>query len=464
MRFKPSAGSDIDLLPTTRIFKTESFRLAALFATSLLALSWILLGVVYWIVNDTETAALVGAIDSDVATILNGYRDEGLPEAIEVVQQRLGSGAHSIANATAGYFLIQDQHSDRLAGNLDALAPRLGLFSLRTSVTGTPVTVLGRGRYISDGVYLFVGRDTGGIVATKRRILIAFIWIAGASVLIAGVGGTLFGIRFMARTDAIAQTCEAFITGKFNDRVPVRGSGDELDRLATAVNTMLDRISALVDNLRQVSSDIAHDLRTPLTRLRHRLENARLKSVTPSDYAAAVTLAIDDTDRLLAIFGALLRISQIESGSRLATFADVPLSDLLAKMFDMYRPVAEDHHQALQSDIRAKITIRGDAELLTQLFSNLIENAIRHTPPRSIISIGLTIVDNSPVACIADSGPGIPAAERDKVLRRFYRLTSSRSTPGNGLGLALAAAIANLHQARLDLTDNAPGLRVRLSF
>jgi signal transduction histidine kinase len=227
---------------------------------------------------------------------------------------------------------------------------------------------------------------------------------------------------------------------------------------------MLDRISTLLDNLRQVSSDVAHDLRTPLTHLRNRLEEASRKSVTSDDYAAVVTRAIEDTDHLLVIFAALLRISQIESGSRLAVFSPLSLSDLLERVFEMYRPVAEDQHQTLLQEIENDVRIRGDGELLTQMFSNLIENAIRHTPPGTRILIRLAVSGNTATASIEDTGPGIPAPEHDKVFRRFYRLTGSRTTPGYGLGLALVAAIAGLHNLKIALGDNHPGLCFLLSF
>ena len=450
-----------------RVFKTESFRSAALFATLFLLLSLVLLGAVYWIVDDTQTAALIGAVDADINTIRNGYSGEGLPEAIEVVQQRLGSGAYAGTDLPGGYILIRDEATGKFAGNLQPIATRLGLFSFSVPRAKRPesrVKVLGRGVYIARGIYLFVGRDTSQIAATRVRILEAFAWIEAAAVILAGLGGIFFSVRFTRRIDAITRTCRAIIAGKFNDRMPLRGSGDELDGLSATLNDMLDRISALLDNLRQVSSDVAHDLRTPLTHLRNRLEEARQKSATADEYAAVVTHAIEDTDRLLVIFAALLRISQIESGSRLAAFSTLSLSDLLEKVYEMYRPVAEDAHQMLVRDLQKEVQIRGDGELLTQMFSNLIENAIRHAPADTRIMIRLSVPDGTPTASVEDNGPGIPAAEYDKVFRRFYRLTSSRSTPGNGLGLALVAAIANLHNARIELSDSRPGLCFRISF
>jgi signal transduction histidine kinase len=454
-------------LRPTRVLKTESFRSAALFATLFLVLSWALLGAVYWIVNETQTSALVGAVDADISTIRNGFREEGISEAIEVVQQRLGSGGYSGADLPGGFILIEDKATGRHAGNLGPLDHRLDLFSFdvpRKSGHDSKMTVLGRGVDIADGVYLFVGRDTGQIAATRGRILKAFAWIEGASIVLAALGGIFFSVQFMRRIDAITRTCQAIIAGRFNDRIPLRGSGDELDILSVAINDMLDRISMLLDNLRQVSSDVAHDLRTPLTHLRNRLEEARLNSVSTEDYAAVIAHAIEDTDHLLAIFAALLRISQIESGSRLAAFSALSLSDLLERICEMYRPVAEDEHYELTCDIEKDVRIRGDAELLTQLFSNLIENAIRHTPCGTRILIRLRAEGGAAAASIEDNGPGIPADERDKVFRRFYRLTSSRSTPGNGLGLALVAAIAHLHHAKIELEDGQPGLCVRTTF
>ena len=450
----------------TRVLKSESFRSAALFATLFLILSWVLLGVVYWIVDDTQKSALVGSVDADINTIRNGYREKGLSEAIEVVHQRLGSGEYSGADLAGGYILLHDAATGTVAGNVQQPADfQLGLF--RFSVPrrhDSAVNVLGRGVYIAGGVYLFVGRDTAPIAVTRLRILKAFAWIEAVSVVLAGLGGIFFSLQFTRRIDAITRTCQAIMAGRFSDRIPLRGSGDELDGLAAAINNMLDRIATLLDNLRQVSSDVAHDLRTPLTHLRGRLEEARQKSVTTEDYAAVVTHAIEDTDHLLAIFAALLRISQVESGSRLSAFAALSLSELLERIYEMYRPVAEDQHQVLLRDIQPGVWIRGDGELLTQMFSNLIENAIRHAPSGAGILIRLAVSGNSANASVEDNGPGIPADERDKVFRRFYRLTGSRSAPGNGLGLALVSAIANLHHAKIELRDNQPGLEVLTTF
>jgi signal transduction histidine kinase len=216
--------------------------------------------------------------------------------------------------------------------------------------------------------------------------------------------------------------------------------------------------------LRQVSSDIAHDLRTPLTHLRQRLERTQHESQTIEDYSAAVTMALADSDELLSIFTALLRISQIEAGTRAAQFGSVSLSDLGRRVFDMYQVVAQDMGHTLGQRIQPNVIIQGDHELLLQLLVNLIENALRHTPVGTRVEVVVGESRGRPLLEVRDTGRGVPACERDKVLRRFYRLADGRVQAGNGLGLALVSAIASLHGAKLTLSDNAPGLTVSLEF
>jgi signal transduction histidine kinase len=249
-----------------------------------------------------------------------------------------------------------------------------------------------------------------------------------------------------------------------NERIELHDGGREWDRLARVINDMLNRIAALLENLRQVSSDVAHDLRTPLTRLRNRLEQAREESATTADYVGAISAAIEDTDQILSIFGSLLSIAQVEAGSRLTKFAAVDLSGLCEKVFRIYGPVAEDYGHRLTADLAGDVVIRGDPELLTQMFTNLIENAIHHTPKGTTIGIALAAAAGDTVATVSDDGPGIAKDQTEKVLQRFYRLSSSRAAPGHGLGLALVAAVVQLHGGKLTLEDAAPGLKVAIRF
>jgi signal transduction histidine kinase len=458
-------------LRPTRIFKAESFRFAALFALVFLTLTAALIGTVLWIVAGAERQSLIAANDADISTVTNGLRAEGLDEAIEVVQQTLGTPAATVSVrrrfTPETFMVIEDTTGKVLAGNLPFVQCAPDIFTLALPpVSGHhyPRILLGRCAGLTATTTVFVGRDTAAMYATRARILHAFAWLALGTCAFSILGGLFLGRRFMAQVDAITQTCERVIAGKFNERIRTRGRDDEWDRLARAINEMLDRISTLLENLQQVSSDIAHDLRTPLTRLRSRLETAREQPPGLEEYPAVIARALVETDQLLSMFSALLRISQIEAGTRVQTFTSVSLSNVLQRLFDIYLPVAEDCAHLLSANLREGFIVRGDQELLTQLFSNLIENAIRHTPQGAQIRIALELVDGAAVASVSDNGPGVAPEDRDKVTRRFYRGSASRSSEGHGLGLALAAAIVQLHGARLELRDAAPGLRVIVAF
>jgi signal transduction histidine kinase len=269
----------------------------------------------------------------------------------------------------------------------------------------------------------------------------------------------------LRRLDRVNHAVGRIMLGSLSERLPAIGMSAEFDDLSTNLNLMLDRIEALMVGMRQVSTDIAHDLRTPLTRLRQRLEDMKeglggLKPVTEEQIEAAIA----QTDSILAIFRALLRISSLEAGAGKQRFAEVDLSEMLDRVFQAYRPVAEDTHHVLSAAIESAVKVRGDAELLTQAVTNLIENALVHTPTGSHIGLSVKQLEKGVVLTVADDGPGIPIDLRGKVLRRFYRLDASRHSPGAGLGLALVSAIAALHEAQLSLSDNCPGLRAEITF
>lgn len=441
-----------------------------------LALTGALILTVMWIVESSQRGALQASNDADIAMIANGYRDEGVSEAIEVVRQRLTAPPASGVQPSQSYLLIQTGQGERLAGNMEPIAPRLGVFELKVAPAvsglvhptaadgGASFDVRGRGALLGPNLYVFAGRDWRVVSVTRAHILDAFAWVAAGAAIIAAVAGWFLGSRFMQRVDDIARTCESIMGGQLSERIALRGRGDGWDRLAGAINDMLNRIALLLENLQQVSGDVAHDLRSPLTRLRNRLEAAHASSTTAGDYAAAVSRALEDTDQLLAMFSALLRISQVQAGTRVSTFSDVSLCDIAQRLFDMYQPVAEDHQHELDCTVHPGMHVRGDAELLIQMFSNLIENSIRHTPSGSTIRIAVEQQGDQATVSVRDNGEGIPREEYAKVTRRFYRVSSSRSSSGHGLGLALVAAIAELHHATLVFSDAAPGLAVSVKF
>jgi signal transduction histidine kinase len=261
----------------------------------------------------------------------------------------------------------------------------------------------------------------------------------------------------------ITQTADAIIDGDLSRRIERSGSGDDFDHLSATLNVMLDRIGGLMENLRQVSNDIAHDLRTPLSRLRQDLEEARGRDLTPGDFKRVIDGAMAEADALLETFSALLRIAQIEAGSRRSAFRSVDLSDVLRTVADAYGPAVEEGGGTLRAEIAPDVRVTGDRGLLSQLFVNLVENALHHGAPGTI-ALRLLRQSAGVIAEVADDGPGVPADERANVFRRFYRLERSRTTPGSGLGLSTVAAIVELHHAAIELQDNAPGLRVAIRF
>lgn len=315
-----------------------------------------------------------------------------------------------------------------------------------------------------DGSVLMVGRSWNPVNEIQEVLFHAFGWGGVLTVLLALGGGIAMSRKSMTRVEAIRSATEEIYQGDLTRRLPMLGSGDEIDQLASFINRMLDRIQALMDDLQQVSNDIAHDLRTLLGRLRQRLEAASARALDAQANRAAFESAILDVGRILETFAALLRIAQIETGERRASFARFDLSGVTTSIAESFEAVAESHAQALTSRVSPHVTLVGDRELLTQALVNLVENAIRHSPAGAQIEVGLTLCGDGPALTVCDTGPGIAEAERAQVFRRFYRGEKSRSTPGSGLGFALVKAVADLHQAQIELVDNAPGLCVVIRF
>ena len=446
-----------------RFLRTEGFRLSAIYA-GVFALSVVILGVfVLVITNQALRDQIVTFSASDVAAVRNGYASEGIYEAREVINQLMaGPGSPD-------FYLLQ-QNGKVVDGNLPAMPERTGTVEIAASPVTANHEVLGVGAYLAPGLYVFSGSATNRLRAVQAHILNVMLALFVVALLLAVAGGALVSRSFLRRTDAMAKACRDIMDGDLTLRIPVRGARDELDRLAEAINEMLSRIGALMQNLSQVSNDIAHDLRTPVTHLRHRLERARADSRTTGEYGAALEAAIAKADEILGLFAALLRFAQIEGGARRAAFAPLDLAALLRQMRDVFEPVADEAGHVLQLTVTDDkgadgAIIRGDRQLLTQLFSNLIENAIVHTPPGTSISLSLTRGEGCIAARVSDDGPGVPRDEHERLFRRLYRREASRSQPGYGLGLSLARAIAELHGAKLAIAEVAgPGLAVEVLF
>jgi signal transduction histidine kinase len=461
--WKQCAAQDTCFVPLPRLVRTASFRLSALYAV-LFGGSVLLLGAVAFL--STRSALeqqLTRRIEAEMRLLEQDFRASGLDHLVATVQQRTRT------QGNLDYFVV-DPAGKRLAGDLPFVADRLGWVEINTgqdangeqSGENEPVRVLVKEL---DGEFrLGVGEDLGQVGEMEDTFL-GILASALGIVLVLGIGGgLLLSAAFLRRVDVITRTADAIVAGDLSRRIERTGSGDDFDHLSATLNAMLDRIAGLMENLRQVSNDIAHDLRTPLSRLRQDLEEAKNQDLTAADYKSVVERAVAEADVLLETFSALLRIAQIEAGARRSAFRLLDLSDVIRTVAEAYAPAVEERGLRLLTEITAGVQVNGDRGLLSQLFVNLVENALRHTPAGTTITLRLSHKPAGAVAEVADTGSGIPEDERAKVLRRFYRLERSRTTAGSGLGLSTVAAIVELHHAAIELLDNGPGLRVVIRF
>jgi signal transduction histidine kinase len=446
-----------------RILQTASFRLAALYALLFGGSVLVLGAIVFWSARSALEQQVTDRIEAEIALLREEFRSKGLDHLVATVQERTRTAA------ALDYFVV-DPAGKRLAGNLPFISDRLGWLNIDS---GRDASDEQRGEnehirvfvaQLDGGMRLGVGEDLEQVGEMEATFLGALTSALGIVVVLGIGGGLLLSAGLLRRVDAITRTAEAIIAGDLSRRIERTGSGDDFDRLSANLNAMLDRIAGLMENLRQVSNDIAHDLRTPLSRLCQGLEEAKARDLTAGDYKSVVERAVEEARALLETFSALLRIAQIEAGTQRSAFRAVDLSDVMRTVAEAYAPVAEDTGRTLRAQIADGVQINGDRELLAQLFANLVENALHHTPPRTTFTVYLARQPMGAVANVADDGPGIPEEERTNVFRRFYRLERSRTTPGNGLGLSMVAAIAHLHHAAVELLDSKPGLRVVIRF
>lgn len=443
--------------------RSTPFRIGLAYAAAFSLSVAILFGVLYWSVTREMTAQLRATIEEDARPLVNAFSEGRILRLIEAVRERAQA-----ARPGETFFLLQASSGHVLEGNVAPTVPFLGWREMvtheaGTGGTGTPQRILALGLGL-DGAFLLVGRSLGAVSQTQALFIRSLAWTLAVTMVLALIGGAVLGHGALRRIESINRTTRAIIEGDLHSRIPLRQTSDELDRLSANINDMLDRIEELLEGLRQVTNDIAHDLRTPLGRLRQRLETTRRRESTMDGYKEALDRAIEETDTILGTFNALLRIAQIEAGARKAQFCDVDLSNVARIVAEAYAEVAEDGGKTFSAGIEDGVRVHGDKDLLTQMLANLVENAIHHCPDGAHISLSLRHSGAAPVLAVADTGPGIPEAERDRVLERFYRLEQSRTTPGSGLGLPLVKAIAALHGAALTLGDNQPGLRVEVRF
>lgn len=459
-------------MPLIKLLKTSTFRLAVIYLALFAASAIALLAYVYWNTAGFLARQTDEAVEAEIAGLAEQYRQGGLPLLVHTVIQRSRDPGQSL-------YLVLDPAGRVLAGTLDA-RPQVesgpdGWFDFnynRKTLDGTEVKAArARAFYLQEGFYLLVGRDVQERREIENLITNSLIWAIGMTVALGLLGGLFMSRNMLARVDEINRSSRDIMDGDLSQRLPIAGTGDELDQLGLNLNAMLDQIEALMTGMRQVTDNVAHDLRSPLNRLRNRLEVTLMQEASPEDYKQALEKTIAEADSLLGTFNALLMIARAEAGSLRDSMTWVDLSASLRDAAELYEPVAEEKDLVIHIDVPGDMKIWGNRELLSQAVANLLDNAIKHGLPQEAGDDRVITVSAGPdlarpgrgiVLSVADHGPGIPAAERQHVLERFVRLEASRNTPGSGLGLSLVAAVARLHGGSIELDDNRPGLRVTL--
>jgi signal transduction histidine kinase len=459
-----------------KLVRSTAFRLTlvyllvfALYAAALLA---------YFALNTGRliTEQITETVDDEIAELTEQYTIGSWRQLTTIVENRSLRPGSSL-------YLVTAPSGQAIAGNVGSLGPGV-IDKIGWSETAyrrlderetAQHSALVRVTQLSGGFRLLVGRDLEER-ARMREIIVAAARGSVALVIVLGLAGGFFVTRrVLKRFDAVTDTTQRIMAGDLSGRLPVTGIGDELDRLAVNLNAMLERIEALMRGLKEVSDNIAHDLKTPLTRLRNRCEAALRTAATEADYRAALEGMIEESDGLIRTFDALLMIARAESGQARDNMVEFDAAEIVRGVSDLYEPLADDNGLTLRADAPEPAMIRGNRELLSQALANLVDNAIKYSKPArdadaasgegpSEIVVGARREGARVLITVADRGPGIAQEDRSRVVERFVRLTHDTAEPGSGLGLSLAAAVARLHGGELTLEDNAPGLRVVISL
>lgn len=440
------------------ILRSTSIRLAVGYALLFVLSAFVLVGFFWWRTAAYLEREVNAVILSDTQAIGDRLQDFGLSGAIETINQRVRQHADEHA-----IYLLADPALAPVAGNLAAWPLRVGhqtgwyqvelarddkLYATRVLYVGLP-----------QGFHLLVGRDVQDLVAIRHTIIDSLGSVVLAAVILAMIGGLLVRRAILHRLDAINRAASGIVLGDLSRRVPSHGSSDEFDQLAQTINGMLQQIEVLVDGVRNASNAVAHDLRTPLAELRGRLEEVLRNPPSPDATLREVQAAVDDLDRLIEVFNALLRLADIDSGARLAGFRQVPLDSVVGEVADLYGPLAEDKGIDLKTEMQPSLTVKGDPFLLAQAIGNLLDNALKYSPAEGRVSLTLSRDEGGGIRItVADTGPGIPEEEMPKVTERFFRGSAGRGTEGLGLGLSVVAAVARLHGGSVQLADAEPGL------
>jgi signal transduction histidine kinase len=458
-----------------KLFRTTTFKLTLVYLTVFALFAAFLLG--YFALNTRRliTEQITDTVNAEITGLSEQYRQGGIRRLVIVVDARARRPGSSL-------YLVTTFNGDALAGNVTALAPgilenpgwtetayrRLDEAESQAARPPRPEHLaLVRVFQLPGGFRLLVGRDLDERERLYHIVLSAGRWSVAIVIVLGLAGGLFVTRRVLRRVDAMTETTKTIMNGDLGGRLPVAGTGDELDRLAQNLNVMLERIEALMQGLKEVSDNIAHDLKTPLTRLRNRAEQALRSAHNEAEYRAALDATIEESDGLIRTFNALLMIARAESGQARENMDEFDAAEIAHDIGELYEPLAEEKGIAFKVEADTPAPLKGNRELISQALANLVDNAIKYAGPQKEAANGVapeivvrTLNSGDRILLtVTDTGPGIPEADRTHVVERFVRLEQSRSQPGSGLGLSLASAVARLHGGELTLEDNHPGLK-----
>lgn len=448
-----------------KLFRTTAFKLTLVYLTVFALFAMFLLAYFAWNTRRLITEQITQTVDAEISGLSEQYNLGGIRRLVIIVDNRARRPGSSL-------YLVTTNAGESLAGNVGSLLPgileRTGWIETEyrrlDEAEGADHHALLRVIQLPGGFRLLVGRDLEERERLYDVVLSAGKWSAAIVVVLGLVGGFFVARRVLRRVDAMTETTRSIMEGDLGERLPVAGSGDELDRLAVNLNAMLERIEALMHGLKEVSDNIAHDLKTPLTRLHNRCEEALRTATTESEYRAALESTIEESDGLIRTFNALLMIARAESGQARDNMSELDAADVARGVGELYEPLAEEKGLSLTVEAPSPVPVRGSRELISQALANLVDNAIKYAASADkagnktqTITVTAGTEGDRVLLSVIDQGPGIPASMRERVVERFVRLDQSRTVPGSGLGLSLVAAVARLHGGELKFEDNALG-------
>ncbi len=449
-----------------RLLGSTTFRLTLIYFGLFGVSAVVLVGFLYWSTAGFMARQTDEAIEAEIRGLAEQYSQFGTIGLVRALNRRT-----SQARASRGLYLLTDANLRPLAGNLSAWPRETpepdGWLTFELEYADRRGAVdLGRARIfeLTGGLRLLVGRDIRERLEIDARFRESIGWGIALALVLSIAGGVLVSRPMLRRIDAINQTSREIMAGALDRRIPTRGTDDEFDRLAANLNEMLDRIAQLVASVREVSDNIAHDLRSPLARLRSRLELTLADRGEEEAYRRAIARTIEEADALLKTFNSLLRIARLEAGVETGQVETFDLDGLVGDVAELYAPLADERAVELDVTPERAGRIRGDRDLLFQALANLLDNAIKFSPGGETVTIAARALDDRVTVTVSDRGPGIPEALKNRVAERFFRVETSRNAPGAGLGLSLVAAVVERHGGSLDLEDNRPGLRVVLGL